>query len=340
MTNPFGHNPFEPNPFNSGSVGMPGPPPPPQPPMRPRDEANVLATLSVVFAFVFAPVGAILGHLGLSQIRHTGEKGRDRALVGVTLSYLFITVAVVALVVWASLGDTASTQTAATATAAPTSTTATSTTSTSPPPPPPSPPTVAPSDLEGLVPTLDDAKNLTGDHSLTVHRTYRQITRDPADGDIDRPECWGVFDEGAPDAYNVPAIVGFFSNEYLDIHDYHNAWQTATGVTAFHDAAAAQAQLSSLQAQWRQCGGSSLKATTKGHSFGTDMSVPADAGNGITTLQLTTHGLAAPLLGVRAIAAKNNVVADVLVSASAADADHLQQLALTITNSILGKIPG
>jgi len=311
------------------------PPPPTPAPMRPRDEANVLATLSVVFAFVFAPVGAILGHLALSQIRHTGERGRDRALVGVTLSYVFITVAVVALIVGTTLTDNSPTRVAA-----PTTTTAAAATTTTPPPPPPPPPTVAPTDLEGLVPTLDDAKNLTGDQGLTVHRTYRQITRDPADGDIDRPECWGVFDEGAPDAYNVPAIVGFFSIEYLDIHDYHNAWQTATGVAAFHDAAGAQAQLSSLQAQWRQCGGSSLKATTKGHSFGTDMSVPADAGNGITTLQLTTHGLAAPLLGVRAIAAKNNVVADVLVSASAADADHLQQLALTITNSILGKIPG
>jgi hypothetical protein len=336
MTNPFGHNPFEPNPFQGGPAGMPGPPPPPTPaPMRPRDEANVLATLSVVFAFVFAPVGAILGHLALSQIRQTGEKGRDRALVGVTLSYVFITVAVVALIAGATVTDTSPTRVAA-----PAVTTSTATTTTTTPPPPPPPPTVAPTDLEGLVPTLDDAKNLTGDHSLTVHRTYRQITRDPADGDIDRPECWGVFDEGAPDAYNVPAIVGFFSNEYLDIHDYHNAWQTATGVAAFHDAAAAQAQLSSLQAQWRQCGGSSLKATTKGHSFGTDMSVPADAGNGITTLQITAHGLAAPLLGVRAIAAKNNVVVDVLVSASAADADRLQQLALTITNSILGKIPG
>ena len=58
-----------------------------------------MATLSVVFAFVFAPAGVILGHLALSQIHETGERGRDRALVGVTLSYVFITVAVVALIV-------------------------------------------------------------------------------------------------------------------------------------------------------------------------------------------------------------------------------------------------
>jgi hypothetical protein len=330
MTNPFGHNPFESNSFPSGPVGMPGPPPPRMPaPMRSRDETNVLATLSVVFAFVFAPVGAILGHLSLSQIRHTGEKGRDRALVGVTLSYVFITVAVVALIVGASLIDDSPTRVAT-----PTSTTATSAT----PPPPPPPPTVAPTALEALLPSLDDAKNITGDHDLTVKQTYRQITRDPNNGSIDRPECWTVFDEGAPDGYNVPAIAGFFSIEYLDVHSATSTWQAEQGVAAFHDAAAAQAQLASLQSQWRQCGGSTLTATISGYTVKTAMSVPVDAGNGITTIDLTTLGL--PLPVARAIAAKSNVVVDVLTSSSGADIDRVRQAALTITNSILAKIPG
>src|SRR5436190_23597364 len=79
----------------------------PQPPVisaRPPpslQETNTFATLSVVFAFVFAPVGAVLGHLGLSQIRRTGQRGRDRALIGLTLSYAFIVIAIVAVVVWA-----------------------------------------------------------------------------------------------------------------------------------------------------------------------------------------------------------------------------------------------
>ena len=72
LTNPLAHNQFQPNPFDSGMH-------PPPAPMVPRDKVNVVATLSVVFAFVFAPVGAILGHLGVSQIRHTGERGRDLA---------------------------------------------------------------------------------------------------------------------------------------------------------------------------------------------------------------------------------------------------------------------
>src|SRR3954454_22367931 len=67
-------------------------------------ETNTFATLSVVFAVVFAPVGAVLGHLGLSQIRRTGQRGRDRALIGLTLSYAFIVIAVAALVIWAVVG--------------------------------------------------------------------------------------------------------------------------------------------------------------------------------------------------------------------------------------------
>ena len=63
---------------------------------------NTLATLSVVFAFLLAPVGAILGHFALRDIRRRGDRGRNRALVGLTLSYAFTVIAVVALVLWAS----------------------------------------------------------------------------------------------------------------------------------------------------------------------------------------------------------------------------------------------
>ena len=107
MTNPFGHNPFESSPFQPGPVpgpGRPGPPPGSTPPSQPHG-VNTLATLSVVFAFVFAPAGALLGHLGLDQIRRTGQQGRDRALIGVTLSYVVIIVALVAVIVWAAIDE-------------------------------------------------------------------------------------------------------------------------------------------------------------------------------------------------------------------------------------------
>src|ERR1700752_1781317 len=84
------------------------PSPYPQPPIiwapTPPRPINAFATLSVVFAFLFAPVGAVFGHLGLSQVRRTGERGRERALIGLTLSYAITVIAVAVLVIWTVVG--------------------------------------------------------------------------------------------------------------------------------------------------------------------------------------------------------------------------------------------
>ncbi|BBX38231.1 LppR protein [Mycolicibacterium mageritense DSM 44476 = CIP 104973] len=93
---PFGGQP-------SGG-GWSGPPtyqaPPPSPPSQ---QTNPLATLSIVFAFLFAPAGVVLGHVALSQIKRLHQKGRDRAIIGLVLSYFMIVVVVAALVVGAAL---------------------------------------------------------------------------------------------------------------------------------------------------------------------------------------------------------------------------------------------
>jgi Domain of unknown function (DUF4190) len=93
-------DPFGTEPFGTGPYGSQAPAPAP----APSGEVNTLATLSIVFAFVFAPVGVVLGHVALAQISRRGERGRDRALIGLTLSYVFILFAVVALIVWLILG--------------------------------------------------------------------------------------------------------------------------------------------------------------------------------------------------------------------------------------------
>jgi hypothetical protein len=93
-------DPFGSEPFGSSPYGGQAPAPAP----APSGEANTLATLSIVFAFVFAPVGAVLGHVALAQISRRGGRGRDRALIGLTLSYVFILFAVVALIVWLIIG--------------------------------------------------------------------------------------------------------------------------------------------------------------------------------------------------------------------------------------------
>lgn len=91
-----------PDPFGTEPFGTSPTPTAPAP--KPSGEANTLATLSIVFAFVFAPVGVVLGHVALAQISRRGERGRDRALIGLTLSYVFILFAVVALIVWLIIG--------------------------------------------------------------------------------------------------------------------------------------------------------------------------------------------------------------------------------------------
>jgi hypothetical protein len=327
--NPFGHNPFGAPMFGGSSA--PQAPPPPAPVQR--DEANTLATLSVVFAFLFAPAGAILGHLGLAQIRRTGQRGRDRALVGVVLSYVFITVAVVAIIVGLTMADSQPSRIAVPAT---TTTGSTVTRSTTTPPPPP--PTVALADLDGLLPTLDDVKNITGDPNLKGEEpVHALIPLSPKDGSYDRPECAVTIAAAIPDVYPVTpqgiSVSGFF-----DLQNPSNPRGSVQSVAAFTDVAAAQKQLGDLQSVWRGCGGSTVKLTyaDTGHTAAFSIGVPADSGDGITTLEVQTQGQ--PVRFVMAIAAKNNVFLEVRASATASDRAH--QAALDVAHSILGKIPG
>ena len=322
---PFGGAPFGGSPFGNAPVGPPvfsaAPAPPPH-----RPPANTLATLSVVFAFVFAPVGAILGHLGLGQIRRTGERGRERALVGMMLSYAVIIITAVALVVFAA---TASKE--ASKQAAPTSTATT---------PRPSP-TVAPADLAGLMPSLGDVKTFTGDQNLTLGPVHHRPSDDTTAGQtLDRPECWGTLDVGLPNDYNGEGFLGYYMPVFDDSRDPFNAISVAPAVAAFLDPAAAQTQLTKLQSAWRQCGGSTLKVTVANVPTITfSINGPNDVGNGITTMEMVPQGL--PQLSVHAIAAKANVVIDLLVSYTGnAVGDRPRQVTLAVANSILGKIPG
>lgn len=79
-------------------AGPPGPPPGGPPPQLPPAQPgyNVLAILSLIFAFVFAPVGIVLGHIARRQIGRTGEQGNGLAVAGLILSYIFTGLAVLA----------------------------------------------------------------------------------------------------------------------------------------------------------------------------------------------------------------------------------------------------
>lgn len=335
MTNP--QDPYWQNPLSYDPLGRVPPPdveplavqppaftPPPEaPPYRPP--VNTLATLSLVFAFLFAPVGAILGHLGLAQIRRTGELGRDRALVGVTLSYIFITLTVVALAGWATLAGSTSSHRTATG----------SSTAAGPPPP-----TVPSETIATLLPGLDALRNITGDANLDAGPTRNSPGRSAENGSIDRPECWGSIAAGSPDTYPSGALAGYHAGEFTDSRSMLKSMQVTQGVAAFRDPGAAQSQLGTLLSGWRQCGGTTVTVTAPGgRPVPMSVSAPADAGNGITTLDLTPKGI--QVRSARATAAKANVVIDLFVSASGTtDSAPPRAAAVSIANYILGKIPG
>jgi hypothetical protein len=334
VTNP--HDPYWQHPLSYDPLGrvppeaeppvvqpMPFTPPPAPAPYRPP--VNTLATLSLVFAFLFAPLGAVLGHLGLAQIRRTGESGRDRALVGVTLSYIFIALTVVVLAGWATLSGSTSSHRAAPGSSIPAG---------------PPPPTVPPETIATLLPGLDALRNITGDANLDVGPTWNAPGRTAEDGSIDRPECWESIAAGSPDAYTPGALAGYHAGEFTDTRSMLKSTQVIQGVAAFRDPPAAQSQLATLLSGWHQCGGTTVTVSAPGgQPIPMSVSAPADAGNGITTLDLTPKGI--QVRSARAIAAKANVVIDLNVSASGTtDSEPPRAAAVSIANYILGKIPG
>jgi hypothetical protein len=59
-----------------------------------------LAILALVFAFVFAPLAIVFGHMGKKQIRQTGEQGDGLATAGLVLGYVFTAIAVLACAIY------------------------------------------------------------------------------------------------------------------------------------------------------------------------------------------------------------------------------------------------
>lgn len=61
---------------------------------------NVLAVLALVFAFLFAPLGIVFGHIARSQIKRTGEQGDGLALAGLILGYIFTAIGILFFIAW------------------------------------------------------------------------------------------------------------------------------------------------------------------------------------------------------------------------------------------------
>jgi eukaryotic-like serine/threonine-protein kinase len=335
----YGGNPFDGpvggDPFSGGPVGLRPPSAGAQPgaPGPAPAETNTLATLSVVFAFVFAPAGAILGHLGLSQIARTGQRGRDRAIIGTTLSYVVMVVAVVALVVWAAGANEAP---PASTVAAPTSTTTSaSRTTPKPPPPPPPPPTVDDAALPAILLNVDELTNLFDDHGLAQVWSSDGIGLQPERGGIDDPSCAGSYFKGTPAAYAGNEPRRFTGT---DIGNHSTGQLFGQGVAVFDDGAAAQKALQGYLATWRSCVGKSAQTIPAMAGY-TGMTLtygaPVDAGGGITTLETTVAPTSPDGRYVHAIAVKDNVLVDnILISPDMGDKPQ------RLTQAMLDRIPG
>lgn len=78
------------------------PPPgtPPTPPQMPagqpaaEERTNTLAIVALISSFFISLLGIILGHIALSQIKKSGEKGRGLALAGTIIGYVFTGLAI------------------------------------------------------------------------------------------------------------------------------------------------------------------------------------------------------------------------------------------------------
>ncbi|CAN5152019.1 hypothetical protein BH09ACT6_BH09ACT6_09870 [soil metagenome] len=83
----------------------PAPPPAPQPtaqwqptPPPPEQTTNVLAIISLATAFFFSVAGIVAGHIALSQIKRTGEKGHGLAIAGLIIGYARLVMDFVAII--------------------------------------------------------------------------------------------------------------------------------------------------------------------------------------------------------------------------------------------------
>lgn len=320
-----------PNPFDPNQPSFP--PRPPQPP--PPEETNKLATLSVVFAVLLAPVGAVLGHLALRNIRHTGQRGRDRAIVGLSLSYLLTVLAVVGVVAWAIVGTNHS--------ASPTASTAgTSAVAAKPTTPAPPEPSVTNDGLPTLLLTAEQVNAILKSSGIYVNKTWTQ-THGPLPGDSFEPaECTDVVFNGLTDTYRNS---GYLAISGVDMGEHGNGFPhgISESVASYERGSAAEAFVARIGDTLRGCAGRQLNYIHPGGTGVYTAGTPVESG-GITTMRSTLDKMVANgnssdakqmnIGVVRGIAAKANVVVDVVLIGR-----DLGEETTTMVSQILGRIP-
>lgn len=304
-----------------------GYPPEPPPLPYPSQEPNTLATLSVVFAFVFAPVGAVLGHLALGQIRRTYQLGRDRALIGLTLSYTFMMLALVALTIFTVIAGhppaTSSTATGPEAGAPQPTWTST----------PAQPPAPAPVNLAKVLLSLDEVRDIMKTPGLQDLRgSSPPGTGGSQDKDVtsDPPECGGAVASGLNTVYNLSSIVAQQSTTFGDTSTATIVGQSAA---SFDSAAAARAFVEQNTDQWRRCSGKEFQIVSPGGTLTWQIGAVTVGGDRTSLRNELTGRNNIP--EYRVMAARGNVVID--LSLFSRQATHEIDI---MADRMLARIPG
>ena len=299
----------------------------PQPPIiwapTPARPINAFATLSVVFAFLFAPAGAVLGHLGLSQIRRTGERGRERAVIGLTLSYVFTLIAVAVLVIWTVVGmrpgrsSTVATSPPAVATSSVSSV--------------PQQPLVTAAQLPKLLLSIDDVKHAVNAPNLAkVDDTAALIGTEGLT--VNPIECLPALFASTKQAYQHSPVRGIFSRAMTGDGQDGVVILNET-MSTFESMSAATSLVSQLFGEWKGCAGKSVTVAGKGTTITLDVGQPVENGT-VMTVQNSLQGSLPGFSSDRAIVAKANVVID--LDAQGFDmGDSLKRLA----DQILARVP-
>jgi hypothetical protein len=315
-----GHGGGPVGPYGDDWFAQPYPHPPiisaaPPPPKK----VNIFATLSVVFAFVFAPVGAVLGHLGLSQIRRAGQAGHDRALVGLTLSYGFIVIAVAALIIWTFFGPRQETSSTAGSSPAP-QTTAT----------PPQQPFVTAAQLPKLVLNADEVKQAVYAPSLGQVDDAAALNGEQG-VNVSPRECLSSIFAGTVSAYQHSSVRGTFTRTITGDGNDGMISLNET-MSTFENTAAATQLVSAIVGDWRACAGRSVTLSTNGNPMILDVGQPVQKGT-LMVLQNTLQDGVPGAGSDRVIAAKANVVID-LYALGRDLGDDLSSIAVQIMSRV------
>jgi eukaryotic-like serine/threonine-protein kinase len=314
------HDPFGNNPFGAQPFGNPAPGAAPvfgaAAPAPSGRTTNVLATLSVVFAVIFAPAGAVLGHLGLAQVRRTGQPGRQRALIGVVASYAVISLVVIAVTAWVILRPNASTSPGGSHPAIAAS-------------------PVAVTDLGKLLPSLDQLKKIMVQNDVRQVATSTELKG--ASVTTVPPDCRGAFSIADPHVYQPADVAGVYRIDYRGTlsEEEHTTddYDVQIAVVAFadpdHAAAAVRATASVLQV----CAGERIRLTDS--TGNTDMYYSRVAGEPVNVTTVENTPSAGKKVVSRALAAKANVAIDLYFRGPQMTYTHLADIA----NAIQGNIP-